>query len=158
MKLREHRRMYWSDSVVHFIECIPSHLNEKPYDYSFIKVPYKFYYGMNDNHFMNIIYFDDNNFISFDNENYSVLINQWIQLYCPDWKKILGVNMNASCRICKEVKFKLLDKVYKDGTYRYLDQDGLLWEGRVCPQCLPSYRRLRREKKLGKPSRAYKRG
>jgi hypothetical protein len=39
------------------------------------------------------------------------------------------------CKECKQLKKRILDKTYKDGNRRYLGEDGLMWNGRMCGAC-----------------------
>lgn len=49
--------------------------------------------------------------------------------------------MKASCKRCNKIEEKNLDKVYIDGTFRYINAKGKAWGGRLCPQCFKETKR-----------------
>lgn len=39
------------------------------------------------------------------------------------------------CKSCNETKLHILDKKYDYKNKRYIDQDGLQWNGKTCGKC-----------------------
>lgn len=62
----------------------------------------------------------------------------------------MEINKRA-CKVCKELKNRILDGSFDSKNKRYVDENGWLWNGSKCPQCqLTSVRekmKLKREKK-----------
>lgn len=54
-------------------------------------------------------------------------------------KKFLGENQLNTCKVCQKNKTRVLTKIYKNGSYRFENEHGKLWSGRVCPECVPEY-------------------
>ena len=56
------------------------------------------------------------------------------------------------CKTCKEDKIK--EPVIRKETTRFVDQNGKLWNGKVCPDCYRKYNRermkLARQNKIAK--------
>lgn len=41
------------------------------------------------------------------------------------------------CKVCKELKLRIQEGTFGDGqSKRWLGDDGKLWNGRTCPQCV----------------------
>lgn len=39
------------------------------------------------------------------------------------------------CKICNELKSRILDGKYNAKDKRYKDENGKLWNGKICPSC-----------------------
>src|SRR5690606_25410681 len=56
------------------------------------------------------------------------------KLYCE-------VFMKETCRICKEIKERIMHKIYKDGSTVFVDDNGKRWWGLACPGCIKVLRK-----------------
>jgi hypothetical protein len=53
---------------------------------------------------------------------------------------------NITCSKCQVVKSRLkTGHKYRNKTWRYLDENGHKWEGRICPSCLKAKNDKRNE-------------
>lgn len=48
------------------------------------------------------------------------------------------------CKICKEIRTRYLDKTYPAGAKRWVDVNGKMFNGKVCPNCHNSHVRQRK--------------
>jgi hypothetical protein len=58
----------------------------------------------------------------------------------------------STCRVCDKIKPRRFVGKFDDRNKKYVDADGKLWSGRICPQCHKDRAKnnMRRLRKFGK--------
>ena len=53
----------------------------------------------------------------------------------------------STCRLCEKIKIRRFVGKFDDKNKKYVDETGLLWNGRKCPQCHKDHSRMNMKKK-----------
>lgn len=61
-----------------------------------------------------------------------------------EFKKETNVSV---CKVCQNLVMKITDFKYDEKNFRYVDQHGKFWNGKVCPPCHKKHMQKRMQEK-----------